>query len=397
MQDDSAFGEACALGYTPSGAKIRGGRAMAEKANIKKWQKAEFFFGVILPIAIAAGATAFPLLYLFHTLREWGLLGKLDAEVMRNLILTIAGSITWLFLYRRAKSADQSAQSAEQNAKSAEQGVTIERLTRSMEQLASESPSIRLGGILGLEQIANSHEEEREKIVQILSARIRELAPITDDELSLERRHRLDMEVAVNTLSRIASKVDIEKKSSLCNLQKTNLDSLELSGDSFKPNLSFFDFSNASLRGTRLMWAKLYGTELNGADLHSAELGKAFLKNAGLYKSNLSKAGFFEANLRCARMNEANLSGASLMKVNLIGARLVESNLSGASLLQANLSSADFQNAKGLFQEQLDQAYCWKGHPPHNLPDGLKPPPEIDPPEKFKPEEQPPKIIEIWQ
>lgn len=74
-----------------------------------------------------------------------------DSKVAHNLIL-LAGALTGLYFVNRRTTA-------------AEQDVTVERLTRSIEQLASEKASIRLGGILGLEQIATTQEEESKKIL----------------------------------------------------------------------------------------------------------------------------------------------------------------------------------------------------------------------------------------
>ena len=306
------------------------------------WQKTKdwvsprlpFFCGAILPILIAMGACIFPFLYLFPTLREWGLLGKLDAEVMRNLILTIAGSITWLFLYRRAKS-------AEQNAKAAEQSVAVEQLTRAMEQLASDSPSIRLGGILGLEQIVNSHEEEREKVIRILSTRIRELTPIKGIKAeSTEQNERQDIEEAVKALARIAAPL-YDEKILFFHLQKTNLRDLFLYGI----NLSDFQLTNVNFNNTSLI---------------SADLSQAYLD---------------KANFRDADLDAVDLSGASLEGANLSGAWLAGVDFSGA-----NLSDADFQNARAITQEQFVEAFYRKGQPPRNLPDRVKLPQEKSPP-----------------
>ena len=135
------------------------------------------------------------------------------SDGVRNLGLLLAASIGWFFLYWRAKIADQSRKADEQsaeatkkNAETAEHGLTTERLTRAIEQLASEKVSIRIGDIRSLEQIADTHKEERTKIIQILSARICELAPVdyTKMESDKELRGRHDIVSAIEVLAKVA-------------------------------------------------------------------------------------------------------------------------------------------------------------------------------------------------
>ena len=58
----------------------------------------------------------------------------------------------------------------------AEKCLTTGRLTQAVKQIANEDSSVRLGGILGLEQIADVHEEERYKIARVLVSFIRKQA-----------------------------------------------------------------------------------------------------------------------------------------------------------------------------------------------------------------------------
>ncbi len=77
------------------------------------------------------------------------------------------------------------------------------------------------------------------------------------------------------------------------------------------------------------------------------------------------------ANLSDADLSSANLRGASLSGANLSGANLSGANLEVAILKSADLSSADLSDAKGVTQEQLDQAKSLKGA---TMPDGSKHP-----------------------
>ena len=347
--------------------------------------------GEILPTLIVIGAFAFPILQQIPTLQNF--FGKTDVEVMRNLILTIAGGVTWLFLYRRAKAADKSAEAAEQNAKTTEQGVTVERLTRAIEQLASDQPSIILGGILGLKQIAESHEEELEKIVQILSTFIRERAPVKEQEPEQEQAelnarntiisgHRSffprnkdqHIQTAVKTLAQIASKLTHEEKSDKSKLSLCNLTNCDLRGfEFFQIDFSKFNLTGTDLRNTILDGANLSGTHLFYTTLIGAKLYEANLSGAILCLTDLRHAQLFQADLSNTIMRDTKLSYTDLSGANLSSADMTRVNLN-----EADLSGANLKDVKNLTQQQLDEAYYMKGTLPPKLPDGLNPPPARD-------------------
>lgn len=190
-----------------------------------------------------------------------------DQNAVRNLILLTAGIVGWYFLARRTKAAEQDAATARQNAETAEQGLTVERLTRAIEQLASENQSVRMGGILGLKQIADSHEEEREKITQILSAFIRKIATLGPTRKIEERHKFLDIEAAVEALAKIATPFSIDKQL-LCEIQGTNLSGLRF----FATDLSYFvltdvNFSNTFFSGVNFEGALFDGVNISGVKL----------------------------------------------------------------------------------------------------------------------------------
>lgn len=365
-------------------------------------------------LLLAIGALCVLIAYLYYaTIKEGdAFLQAIDRNGTRTLILLLAGIVGWYFLIARTDAAKQSAEAANQNARIAEQGLTTERLTRAIELLGEEKTSMRMGGIFGLEQIAESHEEERRKIARILSAYVRELAPRIEkkeergdpppdmrsvaqelhrrikkynDESEELLRKRRDIEVAVEVLARIASKLTYEdrynkQKRYLCNLRNTELRDFRFIG----MDLSEFDITNSNLTSAWLnsvnfarailqnvdfKWARLdeaclIGARLDGVCLESTTLKKANLSGARLDHGRLSGAHFEYANLRCAYLRSANLIGAQFYGADISGAYFVNSDLSGARLTEANLSDAKFQGAKNMRQKQFDDAYYWKGFPP---------------------------------
>ena len=285
----------------------------------------------------------------------------------RNYILfaSLVGIIPLYLLYRRAKAADQNAKAAIENTKIAHQGLTTERLTRAIEQLANDKVHVRMGGVLGLQQIGlteNINEDERRKIAHILVSFIRERAVkkseiseygpdlpehvgvavvtprkgLTIETRNSNRNARMDVEAAVNALADIASSLTYrenpdefkERKHHLCDLRNMDLRDLRF----VKADLSFFDFENTDFSG-----AWLRGTNFNDAQLDLADFNGAWVH--------------------------------------------------GATFKNANISHTKFTTAKYLTQRQVSEAFCVIGYPPF-LPQ--KPPPDSPegwqlPPDKDRP------------
>ena len=300
-----------------------------------------------------------------------------NPEGARNLIYLFAALFGGYLLYRRTRAAEeevsiskqnieiakQNRKDSEQNKKDIEKKITSDQRDLAVQQINSDNPSTRLNGIFNLERVAKEHEEEGERIMQILSTRIRELAPrdiekekqtvLGIQKISLwaqPQNRREDIEVIIKALSRIRG-LYLDKKYITCNLQGTDLSGLLL----FGVNLSNFDLSNANLNSTRLLGSNLAGVYI--------------------FSSNLVGASLSSVSLVGASLISCNLTGLSLFSTNLDGARFIGSNFTDASLNKSNISNADFENAKYLTSEQIKEAFCWEGEPPRNLPDGLELPP----------------------
>ena len=209
-----------------------------------------------------------------------------NTDIGRNLILLVAGIVGWYFLARRTKAAEEDVITAKATAMIAEQSLSADALTHAVEQLADEKSSIRLIGISSLEQIARTRRQDRRKITQILSARIREVAPKKyTKELEL-RNKRIDIEIAVKTLARIAAPLSKDEKKDLCGLQSTNLSYLFFGHD----DLSYFN-----LRGTDFTYSILVGIDFTGASLFGSNLSDADLLGAkGLTQEQIDKAFCWE-------------------------------------------------------------------------------------------------------
>lgn len=345
-----------------------------------------------------------------------------SSNTVRNLGLLLGASIGWVFLYWRTKIAKVDAEAAKQSAAIAEQNTR----NHAAEQLVSENSTVRLNSVLILEKIAETQEEARDQIRQILATTVRTFAQVDDTQErtdGVQKDHefsgsrkifegqqknwREDIEAMVNALSRITALYPDEKLI-VCNLQGTDLRGLSLFGVNlpnfnlsgvnlagvsltganlartylFSADLSGARLDRANLSGTHLDSSNLSGARLDGVNLSDARLNSVDFSDARLNWADLSNARLYWTNLGGARLGRVNLSGARLDRANLSGARLGRANLSGASLITSNISNADFQGVEGLTQEQLNEAFYWKGFPPLNLPDKLELPREKEMPVK---------------
>lgn len=140
-------------------------------------------------------------------------------------------------------------------------------------------------------------------------------------------------------------------------------------------NTGYEHGQRADLISANLQGADLISANLPGADLAGANLQRANLQGADLQSANLQGAKLIFANLQGADLAGANLQGADLISANLQGARLDLANLEGAKFRGlfgfvpvTNFAGADLTGARGLTQQQLDEA-CGDGET--KLPPGL--------------------------
>ena len=187
----------------------------------------------------------------------------------RNLILLIAGLTGLYFLSRRTITAEQNMEAAQQSAVTAEKGLTTERFTRAIEQLASEKLSIGLGGILGLRQIVFSHREECYKIAQLLCAFVQDFAPRDSITRTTDEDSRyLDISEAVELSAKITEFIPEDEKGKICDLQFTNLSGLIF----FDTDFSYFRFLGANSSNSSLHRVCFYSASLERVNFSGVSL-----------------------------------------------------------------------------------------------------------------------------
>lgn len=223
-----------------------------------------------------------------------------------------------------------------------------DRFTKAIAQLGDDRLEIRLGGIYALERISCDSERDYGPIMEVLTAYVRDKAPIlVEESLGSDSRATaatVSLEGEQQPQHRSTPSPDIQAILTVLGRRHVKLT------DVGQP-VHILDLQRTDLRGASLWEANLGGAYLGGADLRGAYLTRAIL---------------WRANLGGAYLGRANLGGA---------------NLGGADLREASLWEANLLEAKGLTQEQIDQTYS---DDTTKLPDDLRPPqrqePETEPP-----------------
>ena len=204
---------------------------------------------------------------------------------------------------KNAEAANKNAEAANKNAEAANQKQITERFSKAIEQLGSDKPEVILGGIYTLERIARDSEPDQWTIMEVLTAFVRQNAPVIkeNESQSLKDQEKfLELRISIQAcLTVIAERKHPDLENKYIDLTEVNLSGFNLVG--FK--LKGFNFTGAYLTG-----AYLEGANLSGADLSGANLSGAYL-----YKADLTGADLTGANLTGADLTGANLTGAYLI------------------------------------------------------------------------------------
>jgi hypothetical protein len=193
------------------------------------------------------------------------------------------------------------------------EGQITERFTRAIDQLGATGAEgnklfeIRLGGIHALERIARESEEDHWPIMEVLTAYVRQHAPLRPEEAQ---------PVEEDAAAEKKSEGDSSGKSEPAEVPPLTADIQAIMTVIGRRTRSFGhgEPERLDLHDTNLRGAKLSRANLTGAILLEAKLSRAILLEA-----DLSEADLFRADLSRAKLSGADLSGANLYQSQLGG------------------------------------------------------------------------------
>jgi Pentapeptide repeats (8 copies) len=202
-----------------------------------------------------------------------------------------------------------------------EEGQVTERFGSDIGLLGSNELDVRVGGIYALQRLMYDSPADEAKIIEVLSAFIRDHTP---QSLPASSHVTTAPCRSVRTTSngRPSHPADDAEAA------------LEVLGS--RPILA----ANGSRIVMDLTWA-----DISGASLLHANLDGADLRCAGLTRAYLIGASLRGAALRWAYLIRANLTGADLTDAHLPYANLTRADLTGANLTGADFTGADLTGA----------------------------------------------------
>jgi uncharacterized protein YjbI with pentapeptide repeats len=252
-----------------------------------------------------------------------------------------------------------------------------------IDQLASDTLVVRLGGIYALERLAKGSVRDHPMVMEVLCAFVRahsDPAPTLSDPVEMtpntlaqangqaagqrppeakqpQRLSKLSVDVraALTVLGRLPFRPEVDR----ADLADVYLAGAALPGAGLSGfRLVGANLNEADLAGADLERVQLQRATLQGAWLHKASLRDANLKAVHLEQADLERADLQGADLRGAWLGRANLAGANLTRADLTGANLAKANLQGADLREANVGEAELRgaNLRGAWLEQATLA-----------------------------------------
>lgn len=215
---------------------------------------------------------------------------KTLAQIMGGILLLGGFYATW-----------RTAALAEKSYNLSQQGQITDRFTKAIEQLGSTAPdgktqklAVRVGGIYGLERIANESAKDRGRIIEVLITYIRERTPRTKTKCNELTPRELAMNHFPEDIQAALNVIESEAENKFTDNEIASISQADLSG-------------GAQLKNVHFAGAYLSLTDLSGADLRNADLHGAFFTYACLAGADLRGADLTGAHFEGATLHEARL------------------------------------------------------------------------------------------
>ncbi|MFC6879269.1 MULTISPECIES: pentapeptide repeat-containing protein [Actinomadura] len=252
-------------------------------------------------------------------------------------VLFTAGTLVFTGLALRT--AREDLRTSQDNVRIARESQLTDRYAKTLEALADDDTTIRLGAVHALKRLLADSPRDRAAIIAVLAGFIRGQDPaptIKDKDLPLEPS--VDIAAALTTLADNPHPVphlDLHRiRTPNILLDDAHFNQATLRG----ANLRGGNLHNADLGHANLRDANLYSVDLEGANLFGADLGRADLERADLERANLVGAILRGTDLRGANLRDAGPIDADLREADLRGANLDGTDLRGADLRGARYS-----------------------------------------------------------
>ncbi|WP_231591034.1 pentapeptide repeat-containing protein [Saccharothrix sp. ST-888] len=238
----------------------------------------------------------------------------------------------------------------QENLNATREGHITDRFGRAIDQLGSEKPDVRIGGLYALWRIADHSAHDREAVISIMAAFLRTHLPWPP-----QGAEPPSVEVSINSVPPLETRaadaqVALTGLGVLC--QGRRPDWLNVSYSDLRRAdcdglwLNNINFDGACLEAASIYQANLTRASLIAANMRYVELGTSILHRCRCIEADLRGARMVRADLRDADFSEADLREANLRKARAHGTRFTGADLRLADLRGADLTGADLAQAK---------------------------------------------------
>lgn len=260
----------------------------------------------------------------------------LAASALPGVAALVALLFTWMQVSQNTK-----------EVRISEHGEVTNRFNTAITNLASPSPTVRLGGIFAFNRIMQDSPRDEESAVSVLSAFVRQS---TSKIKGGTKKPTTDIESAISVLGARPTSSTTGQFVDLHNADLQRMENVQLLGNE----------ENLNLRDAKLSYINLRDATLWSFDLTNADLASARMPDAVLQYSHLNKVAASEADMSGVQCINSDLTEASLQDAKLTNAQLgtdepgyaepacilAKANLSGANMTRADLSHVDLEDAQ---------------------------------------------------
>jgi uncharacterized protein YjbI with pentapeptide repeats len=280
-------------------------------------------------------------------------------EIIRNVLLGLLGVLGGAFglylAFVRSMAMRESAEAASRATAIADRkesrekdstakALTIDSLTRAIEQLGNDDVSVRLGGIHALDRLARSENAEVEAIAEVLAAHVRQAS---SKSFSGDRSERhLEIQLCINKLGSYRKLVS----TLTFDLRETDLRKLDFIGLDFTESR----FDEANLSGSYIEQSAFTRCSLSSAvfqkifvlrsDFAMAKLGHSKWTDCRVEECDFSNLFVFEVEFNEFRARKTKLFSTRLWHAKIINTNFDSCNFDGGEFTSCEISETTFED-----------------------------------------------------
>ena len=303
----------------------------------RQWSTIKILLWIILCLSVTALTVLFILN--FRYLSTHFTENNPHGELFKVVLTVIAGIIAIVALYYNHR-----------RVTAIEKGNVDTRFNNAVGHLGSENPTVVLGGIHALHQIAVKDENYTQVVHDLFCSYLRENSAKLYDEKTLDKCPVI-IQTLIDYLFKSYNGKDLIYKSYASDLSYSILKNCIFRGATFE---------NCNFRGATLTKSDFYDTTLTECDFSNVTLAECDFCGVTLTECGFGCAILTKCDFKFATLAKCNFYGATLTKCGFHNAILTKSNFYDTVLTECDFSRAELFSCYGLDSAKLIAPYGLK-------------------------------------